>query len=151
MNQKLLFKYYALTLGDDWQQRSPMRLSGWEVVEALWPLNDEFKEHYIQFKNLPYLAEFEKYADDAQERFVFDGRWGLLGIETWRVILERHQQALVVALSNEAAGNLLMPIPEGLPKNARTGAAILFLLQEMKLPFPVGDRAAYEPDQPLRD
>lgn len=145
MDQVLLFEYFKTILGEDWKQRKPVPLSGWDVVEALFPLNDEFRKNYIQFRSLPYLPELEAQADAAQKQFVFEGRWGLLGIETFRVILERHQQALTVAMLNEAAGNPVMSVPEGLPKNARTGAAILFLLQKMKLPFPVEDRGAYAP------
>jgi len=120
-------------------------MSGWEVVEALWPLNEHFKPNYREFKALPYNEKFEAAADAAQKRFVFDGRWGPVSAETWRVILERHQQGLVVAMANEAAGNPLMSLPDRLSKADRTCAAILFLLQGMKLPFPVVDRGDFEP------
>lgn len=146
MDRKLLFKYNEKVLGPDWQKRSPVRLSGWDVVEALHPLNEHFRPHYVEFKALPYNAKYEAQADAAQCRFVFEGRWGPVSAETWRVILERHLQSLLVALANEMEGNPFMPVPEGLPKEARTGAAILFLLQKMKLPFPAADRSGFEPD-----
>ncbi len=148
MNQELLFQYYKSVLGEDWKSRSPVPLSGLEVVEALFPLNAVFKNNYVQSRSLPYLPELEGAADMAQKKYVFDGYFGPLGTETLRVILERQQQAMTVAMLNEAAGNPPMVVPEGLPKEARTGAAILFFLQEMRLPFPVDDRGNYVPDQP---
>lgn len=146
MDQNLLFKYYEEVIGLDWQQSRPKYLAGWDVVEALWPLNEYFRKNYREFSSLSYDPQFELQADAAQYRFVFEGHWGPASIETWRVILERHQQAILVALTNEMAGNRPMPIPDKLPKNARTGAAILYLLQQMKLPFAIADRSNFVPD-----
>jgi len=146
MDKVLMFEYFAEVIGPDWQNSPPVQLSGWEVVEALWPLNNDFKNHFRDFAALPYEPRFEDQADTAQEHFVFTGKWPPVSVEVWRVILERHQQAIQVALANELAGNFLMPIPSRLPKSARTGAAILYLLQKMRLPFEVADRANYSPD-----
>ncbi|WP_156899733.1 hypothetical protein [Marinobacterium litorale] len=146
MDQNLLFEYFSQVIGPDWKNSAPKQLSGWDVVEALWPLNNDFRNRYRDFVALPYEARFEGKADLAQQHFVFKGKWPPVSIEVWRVILERHQQAIQVALANELAGNSLMPIPDRLPRSARTGAAVLYLLQQMKLPFAVVDRAGYSPD-----
>ncbi len=120
-------------------------LSGWQVVKVLWPLNDVFRPVVHMVRALPYQAQFEASADSAIEQFVFNAApWALQQAPVWRVLLERHQQALTLAALNEQAGNPLMPIPQGLPVAARQGAAMLFLLHRMKLPFPIGDRAGLE-------
>lgn len=149
MDQQLLNKYCDITIGLNWMHSHPVSLSGWEVAEALWPLNQYFRPHYQQFAGLPYNPAFEKQADIAQKRFVFEGMWGPVSVEAWRVILERQQQTLVVALANEVDGNHLMPVPHLLPKQAYTGFAVLFWLQGMKLPFPASDRSNYSPDAPM--
>ncbi|QEW05637.1 hypothetical protein [Nitrincola iocasae] len=151
MDRELLFQFYDRVIGPNWQTSDPIKLSGWEVVEALWPLNKYFKRYYRNFCTLPYDPAFETQADAAQKRFVFSGNWGVVSIETWRVILERHQQSLNVALLNEAAGYPLMSVPDRLRSEARTGAAILFLLQQMTLPFEVADRSSFEPDVVVPD
>lgn len=122
----------------------PLFLSGMEVVEALWPLNEVFRPRFWIIQSLPYDAAFEPEADAAIEAFVFapsKDAWNSFSAGAWRVLLERHKQAMVVAAANEAAGNPLMPIPQGFPESARLGAAMCFLLHQMKLPFPPEDRS----------
>ncbi|MEN2386429.1 hypothetical protein [Comamonas sp. A7-5] len=120
-------------------------MSGMQVVEALWPLNDVFRPVLEMVRSLPYQEQFEAAADDAIEQLVLKATpWALQQAPVWRILLERHQQAIVLAMLNERAGNPLMPIPQGLPAAARQGAAMLFLLHQMKLPFPVADRTGLE-------
>lgn len=120
-------------------------LSGWQVVEVLWPLNDLFRPVAHMVRTLAYEQRFEAAADAAIEQYVFSGvHWTLQQAPVWRVLLERQQQAIVLAALNDHAGNPLMPIPRGLPVAARQGAAMLFLLHRMKLPFPISDRSGFE-------
>lgn len=148
----VLFAFFSEHCGDAWQTSSPVPLSAWEVIEALWPLNAYFKREYKAFRALPYSAACEAQADEALLQFVFEGAWGLVSIDTWRVILERQQQAIMaLPLHEMSGGKPRVYIPPMLPDAARTGAAILAVLHKMKLPFPVADRANYEPDATMRD
>lgn len=148
MDKDILFAYFTKHCGEEWHASQPVPLTAWESVEALWPLNDYFQQHYKEFRVLPYLPACEQQADKALTKFAFEGEWGLLSLDTWRVLLERQQQAIMALPLHEASGGKPMVfIPPMLPKSARTGAATLVLLHSMKLPFPVGDRTAYEPGQ----
>ena len=74
-----------------------MMLTGGEVVEVLWPLNDRFHRNYHQIANLPYVASFEKEADDAIVAYVFyNDDWMTLSAQAWRVLLERQQQCIIL-------------------------------------------------------
>ncbi|MDI1279273.1 hypothetical protein [Methylobacter sp.] len=111
-----------------------------EVIEALWPLNDVFRPLMPEISTLPYAPDLEAEADQAIENFIRgDGEtaWENLPLGVWRVLAERHTQSLVVASANEAAGNPLMTIPEDLPEYAWLCAAMLYLMYQMKLPYPV--------------
>ena len=137
-----LFNEFVLkVLGKPLESTHPVYLTGWQGVEALWPLNEDFRPNIEQIRSLPYDAAFEAKADEAIAIRAMGSAWPAIEAGTWRVLLERQQQALMVATANEMAGNPLMPVPSGLPKSARTGAAMLFLLHGMKLPFPVKDRS----------
>jgi len=145
--QELLEAYTERELGRPRDGIRPEYLSGWQVIEALWPLNDVFRPVWDQVSSVPYQAQYEAAADEAIERYVFSGvAWDeRLPAGVWRVLLERHQQAIMVATANEIEGNaLMMPIPCGFPESARTGLAMLFWLHQMTLPFEVQDPAAFE-------
>ena len=120
------------------------KLSGWRVVELLWPLNDMFRARWEKIRHLPYIAGFESHADAAIRAFAEApgaGTWAALPNGVWRVLLERHQQMIAVALANEAAGNPVISLPAGLSEDdQRIGLMLLFLL-EMKLPWPPTDRS----------
>lgn len=146
--QQLLMAYIAATLNkmpDEWG--AARTLSGMEVVEALWPLNDLLRPHLADIGTLPYESLHEAEADAAIAGYVAHGAkaWANLSAGVWRVLMERHQQALVVASANEAAGNAaFMTIPAALPKASLQGAAMIYLLYGMTLPFPVKPRSLGE-------
>lgn len=121
----------------------PVPVDGWDVVAVLWPLNKDFRPNLEKFKALDYDSRFEPQADAAIDRYLQTGEWGLVSVETWRVLLERHCQAIMVATLNAAQGNPLMSVPASLPHDALKGAAMLWLLYGMKLPFPTEDRSAH--------
>ncbi len=144
-----LFNEFAdKVLGKPINSVKPQWLSGLQVVEALWPLNDVFRPVIARLRTLSYNPEFESEADAAIELLVVNiNAWRdtTLSAGILRVLLERQQQAIVVASANEAAGNMrFMPIPPGFSADQRTVAAVLFLLHGMKLPFPAADRAGFE-------
>lgn len=146
MDRDMLFAFFTEQCGEEWFTSEPIALSAWETVEALWPLNDHFRPNHHAFRALPYSPVHEVQADEALVRFVFEGAWGLVSIETWRVILERQQQAIMaLPLHEMSGGRPRVYVPPMLPQSARTGAAILVELHGMKLPFPVTDRAGFEP------
>src|SRR3990167_721820 len=142
--QQLLMTYIAATLNkmpDEWGR--PRTLSGMDVVAALWPLNDLFRPHLGDVGRLPYEPRYEADADNAVEGFVVHGpaAWAELPAGVWRVMMERHLQALVVASANEAAKNsAFMTIPESLPDTSIPCAAMIYMLHGMKLPFPAKPR-----------
>jgi hypothetical protein len=142
-----LFRLFAeRILGRPLEQVQPHPMSGWQVVEALWPLNERFRPHAAKIKTLAYDSTFEKEADSAIELLVSDisSSWDSISAGAWRVLLERQQQAIIVALANEKAGNPVMPVPPGFSAAQRTVAAVLFLLHGMKLPWPAADRSGFE-------
>lgn len=119
-------------------------LGGWEVAAALCVLDERFRANIHQIAALPYDPRHEAEADDAIEAFAFDlpgAAWADISAGAWRVLLERQQQAILLAAINGEQGNPLMPVPSGLPEGSRTAAAMLFLMYGMTLPFPVSDRS----------
>lgn len=150
--QQLLMAYIAATLNkmpDEWGR--PRTLSGLDVVAALWPLNDLFRPHLADVGLLPYEQRHEADADAAIEGFIGRGvsAWTNLPAGVWRVLMERHLQALVVASANEAAGNsAFMKVPEALPDASIPGAAMIYMLHGMALPYPVKQRSSDEFPQP---
>lgn len=146
--KQFLMAFIAATLNkmpDEWG--APRVLSGMKVVETLWPLNDVFRPHLADVGGLPYESRYEAEADAAVESYVVQGEeaWVKLPAGVWRVLVERHQQALVVACANEAAGNAtFMSIPAALPETAIPGAAMIYMLHGMALPYPVNPRLASE-------
>ena len=143
----LFHVFIEKTTGKSLESLESRHLSGWETVEVLWPLNDVFRPSLVQIRSLPYDASFEPEADAAIETAAmapWPPSWERLSAGVWRVLLERHMQGLTVALANEAAGNPFMPVPSELPASALTVAAMIFLLHEMKLPWPPENRSEYE-------
>lgn len=151
--------YMARRLGRSLDGVEPVAISPWGVIEILWPLNDLFRENIHQIRTLPYDPAFEKEADVAIEQFSRrpgKSGWESLSGRAWRVLLERHQQIMLVAMANEAAGRPSMTrLPHGLPEDAELPALMLLLLHGMKLPYEPEERSVLElpdspPDQPLR-
>lgn len=146
--QQLLMAYIAATLNkmpDEWGMAR--KLSGMDIVAALWPLNDLFRPHLADVGQLPYEPRYEAEADAAVESFVVHGAsaWSNLPAGVWRVLMERHMQALVFASASEAAGNpALMTIPAALPDMSIPDAAMIYMLHGMKLPYPVKPRSPDE-------
>ena len=61
------------------------------------------------------------------------------------MLLERHQQWLVVATANEVEGNdIVTHLPADLPESHWLPALMLSMLHGMELPWPPGDRSQLE-------
>lgn len=128
-----------------------VNLSGWDVVELMWPLNDMFRARLMEIGPLRYDAAFEAEADEAIKAMADDpvAPWAGLSPGAWRVLLERHQQLLTVAAANEAAGNPMIKLPAGLEEGDRRIALMLIFLLRMKLPSPPADRSRLQlPSKP---
>lgn len=153
MKNELLMAFIAATLEkmpDEWGE--PRELSGMDVIETLWSLNDVFRPRLPDIVDLPYDKNLEAEADKAIEAFIGgegEAAWNNLPLGVWRVLSERHTQALLIASANEATSNPLMTIPEDLPEYAWLCAAMLFLMYQMKLPYPVKQRSSGELPRPV--
>lgn len=74
MNRFDLIKAYVEhALGRPLETCRPVPLTGWQAVEALWPLNERFRPNIHQIRSLPYDAAFEPEADGAIEALVLRG------------------------------------------------------------------------------
>lgn len=143
----LALKYFEEVMGKPLDNITPVPVSGWEVVEILWPLNDVFRPFLHRIRSIKYDQKYESAADKAIERYVSlqsAEAWNNLPGEVWRILLERHMQLIAVAIINEKEGNNLTVFPLGLPAHARLGGIMLSLLHGMKLPWPPEDKSRFE-------
>ncbi|ECI5214684.1 hypothetical protein DUQ17_22305 [Salmonella enterica subsp. diarizonae] len=126
-------------------------LGGYETLECLWPMNDRFRPRMEQIKTISYRKQFEKAADEAIGSYLTkDDDWSGLPLVVWRVLIERHQQAILMCVTNALAENSgVMPIPAGLSESARTKFAVAFLWYAMKLPYKLTDTAQLDIDSPF--
>lgn len=133
-------------MGCQLQSLPPVSMSIDETMAYIWPFNERLRPHFEQIRSLPYVKRFERQADDAVARGVLEGAgWDDLPAPVWRVLLERQFQCLqLLALRAAEVGSWnagFMPIPEGAPESVRQGLAVLFLLFDTPLPFPIVERS----------
>ena len=126
-------------------------LSGYETLALLWPLNERFTPRMAQIKTISYRKQFEKAADNAIEDFLMkDDDWSEIPLVVWRVLLERHNQAIILCVANALANNTeLMHIPVGLSRFAQTKFAVVYLCYAMKLPYKVLDESQLDIESPF--
>lgn len=117
----------------------PVTLTAWDLLGALWPMNDVFRPKLTRLQTLRYHARFEAEADDAVLAFAkapISSTWEDISSGAWRVLLERHTQMLTVCTANAAASDQSMwIIPQELPEGDRTAVAVLEWWFEMRLPW----------------
>lgn len=145
--QALLSRYFEHHLGPDWQAAGVRFLDGQQTTQALWVHNAQFKTHHAAISSIAYSPAHEAEADRALEALAFGAQWTASNPSpaTWRVLMERHIQALQVALANELANNpKVVPIPRSLAPAQQAMAAVLFLQWAMVLPWPAADRSGAE-------
>lgn len=115
-------------------------LNALEVIEILWTLNDILRPTLQQIRSMPYRAEFSKKVDLEIERLA-DRNGNISEIANLpafaaRVLLERHQQVLIVATAN-IKRKVMVHFPEGLTKHEKETALLIYFYHKMELPFPV--------------
>lgn len=139
--------YLERTTGRSMDGLRPRFLTGWQVVEALWPLLEWLQPRNEQLKSLPYEPAFEAEADLALEalEISFTAAWASSPSSVVRVLSERVQQGITAAAANDADGSnpQFMPTPPGLTAQQTTVAAALFLLHQMKLLLPPGHQSGF--------
>lgn len=146
MKNKLAMAFFERFIGS-LDNVQPVPVSGWRLIEILWPMNAVFRPYLERIRSIEYSPHFEAEADKAIEMFAEDPRaetWNDVSPGAWRVLLERHQQMLTVAQANEMIGNIVTVLPAGIPKEAELPGVMLVLLHGMKLPFPLSDRSRLE-------
>ena len=124
----------------------PHFLTGWQVIESLWPLVEQLQPLHARLESLAYDAAFEPQADAALEALATNpaAAWADLPSDVLRVLSERVQQGITVAgLNGEARNTQFMAIPPGLTAQQTTVAAALSLLHRMKLPWPPGHQSGF--------
>ncbi|WP_147395146.1 hypothetical protein [Azospirillum cavernae] len=126
----------------------PMALTAWDLLGALWPMNDVFRPKLIRIRALRYHARFEAEADEAViafSRSPVPSTWDSISSGAWRVLLERHLQMVTVCTANATASEKsIWIIPQELPEGDRTAAAVLEWWLEMKLPWKPRDPGQIE-------
>lgn len=148
---KLLETLCLSELDQTLENVQPFPLGGYDTLECLWPLNERFKSRMAQIKTISYRKQFEKAADKAIEDFLIkDDDWSALPLVVWRVLVERHQQSILLCIANAVAENsAVIFIPSGLSDLARTKFAVAFLWYSMKLPYKVTDESQLDIDSPF--
>ena len=142
---ELIRAYVQQTTGKPLESFRPAPFSGWQVVEALWPLNERFRANLQQIRTIAYDRMFELEADLAVEALVLRGDdWASISPRAWRVLLERQQQLLAVALMLDRAGQPMTRVPAGQAAGHQSTVAIADVLHGMKLPMPAADRSGFD-------
>ena len=70
--------------------------------------------------------------------------WASISPRAWRVLLERQQQLLTVALMLERSGQPMTRVPAELAVAHQSTVAIADVLHGAKLPMPAADRTGFE-------
>ncbi|MEI6334387.1 MAG: hypothetical protein WCS87_07495 [Methylococcaceae bacterium] len=144
MRSNLLRQLIEKAIGHSIEQSNLVYLTGDEVVESLFVLIDRFTKNITQIRSIPYNSLFEKEADAAIEGEILHNKdWSRVSAEAWRVLLERLTQAILVAQMNQLHQNPLIPIPEDLSPDTWTSVAMIFLMYDMTLPYPLTDKSDF--------
>lgn len=142
---ELIQAYVLQATGQALQTFSPVPLSATTVLQTLWPMHERFRPALYQIRSVAYSPTFEVEANEAIEALLLQGDdWADLSPGAWRVLLERHQQLLLVALMLERQGKPMSQVPDGVGEAVQSAVAIADLLHSMKLPLPPEDRSAFE-------
>ena len=141
---ELLDLFCQRELSKTFESCPPEPLTADEAMSFLWPLNERFRPLIHQIRTVKYRKQYERDADKAIREFALrDSRWESVPLVVWRVLLERHQQAITVCVANKmhARNAVFMHVPSGLTDTARTKFAVVWLCHSMKLPYPVRDES----------
>ncbi|MCX2172115.1 hypothetical protein [Serratia marcescens] len=146
----LMAEYCERVLHRPLESCIPTSLGGYETMGCLWPMNEVFRPRFEQIKTVRYRKQYEKAADEAIYNFVMhDADWANLPLVVWRVLLERHQQAILLCVANAIVENpAVMYVPADFTESARTKFAVVYLLYAMNLPYEVTDESKLDIDSP---
>ena len=137
--------YFARWLGEGWETAPPTELTGQQVAQLLWPLNDLFRPRIRRMSDVPYDPHFSAGADfaiDAAVETLDLARLADADLRSMRVLLERLAQTLTAttALRDEP----FMEVPADLSEELQRFAVILIVLRSMELPWPPGGPLSVE-------
>ncbi len=121
-------------------------IKGREAVEYLWPINDIFKPKMLHIRKFKYNIKFEKEADSALKKLLdmpVENIFKDIKAGTWRVLLERYLQYIIVCMANESHNKPFITLPSVLNSEQIKVALLLFGLHEMKLPHKPAERSNY--------
>ena len=68
MGQNIAIAFFEKFIGNI-DNAEPIPVTGWRMVEILWPLNDIFRPYLERIRSIKYDTKFETDADRAVERF----------------------------------------------------------------------------------
>lgn len=145
MNNIELVELYLQKRGIDLHDTKPLPLTGWQFVEAVWPLNERFRPVIERIRSLDYDTAFIEEANEAIRRFINhdNSNWDDVSSGAWRVLLERQQQSITAAVGHFELNNIpVTRIPSGLTESQITPVVLLLLLHNMQLPFPIAERSS---------
>ena len=140
MSIELFVSFVAKELDCIPSELTPTRGNPLEIPRLLWPFLEMFMgEDARPIRERPYRAEAAGEVDAFLEALEAEGPpQSLASMDAARVLLERVEQAIVVATANAAAGELVILPPAVLPGPSREIAAALLWLHRMELPFAPG-------------
>ena len=137
MALKDALRHFADWLGDGWETAPPTDLTGQQVCELLWPLNDIFRPRLSEIRALPYDPRWGAGADfaiDAAARASDLSTIADADLRALRVLYERHAQTLTATAVTP--DELFTRVPRNLSEDQRRLAVMLIVLHSMELPWP---------------
>ena len=140
MSIELFVSFVAKELDCIPSELTPVRGDPLDIPRLLWPFLEMFMgEAARPIRELPYRTEAASEVDAFLEALEAEGPpQNLASMDAARVLLERVEQAIVVATANASAGELVILPPASLSGPSREIAAALLWLHRMELPFAPG-------------
>jgi len=147
MRPRVLEAFVAARTGLAYFESQSIAIDGMDAVAALWQFNHVFDPWVDQVQGLRYLKTMELQADHALEALAL-GRLDAPSLKSpavWRVMLERHLQALQLAISAHFRSSpQVTRVPVALRGVDLPMAVVLCMEVSMELPYPVADRTGFE-------
>ena len=143
MSDDIYIDFLEKCVGKSSTEFTTAALTGEEIVEAIWLLNEAFKSRYHMIASLSYESKYEKQADEAIISYALKkDNWETLSGEVLRILLERVHQAIIYFQLN--AKEPFVPIPDDLHPDHYLAAVMLFLLHQWTLPFPITHQSTFD-------
>lgn len=140
----LLERFALHHTGQPLSTLQPVKGTGRQAHEILWPLGASFKNRTADIINFSYDHTYEPQADQAIEDYVFlDKAWNDLALPVLTVLYERFCQLGTLFIAHEKEQTPVILPPEIGPEG-RTKFLALFWLYGMTLPFQSGEQSLFE-------